>query len=1756
MSEELNLDLHAKDNASPVIQKIAAAYGELQAKFDEMSAKMMASSNALAAVEDKNANAHAQRSQQMRYRMLVDYQQAQEAQVKAAEAAAAKHEAILERLATREIAIKSREEARALVAAERAADAVAKARQHAFEGDLTREQRHAEDAMASERRIVAGAQAAAEQRILINRRAERELESFDDRLAKHGQARAHQDAQSAEQSFFLTQDMNQKSVRSDQARFEQEQRLAKASADAQRKYREDLFFYVQEQNQKLIHQEEQRAQQEARVAQQAQHARMQAAAGMAGGIGGGIRNVAMAAPGAAGGIIGAIGGAGLRAAETGLGLVGTAVKNVTGFFSGLADSITHAGGKLGEFIALGVGIYSLYEVVNLIERAFHSLGGAIIEFQDKMTQVQSLRVGEGIKAEFDDVRAAVVETSMATGRSAVELGNALFFIEGHSYKGADALMILDKAAKLAASGLGETDQLVRIVTGQMVAYGAKAEDAGHFFDVFARTEQLAALPIGELSGQFQRLNPVAGALKIPIEEVGVAIATISRTGLGASRVVTDLASVLNSFVHSSPQQQKALEKIGYPIEQLRKDLMEKGLIETLTKVWEKSAHDIDAAGSIFSDRGRALVGFLALVRNSGKDINEVMTEMANNSGTVEKIFAINQERISLQWQRMTSIAQAYGIVLTNEVAPAVGHAMGAIADRLAAGDLVGAWQEVTKAASAAGMSIITTLEGLAEKAFGGAYNVAVEIAKGLWQGATDAIEAVVSAIADMIASFLLGSSWPPQGALSKGTSGVQQWQKQYAETMTANASVMTNAAANVATAVNTELGKIGAGGSKESLQNAIADIDQQLLPWKLAADSIKDSYEAMLHPLERQIAAIQRIKDLEYERKQLKFEERDLELRMLKLRAEGDPVKRAALAGQMERAQEVRERHSIEARIASLNKEARDLKPGKGTTASEIGMRRRGIADELAILRIQQQQHKLTNETLLGQYGQKKAQLEVDKDIAGIQHSQFELEQKKALQPLLEQRDLLKGKMQAELDVIAQQTDGLEDQRKILESQLKLITAREAGQKKAGGGGAGVFAVPEDPLHLEKKLGEGLAKVAGDFAKNLENKLRGGLEDFARTYGPAVGTSLMGFIAGGMVAGIPGALAGAALMPKLMAALSERGITSRHFTDFATNVVTELRTAFGNVRGRLQAGDLLGSVEELMTGVKRWVAGFERAFFAEWTVVSESQGPGGKELTYTRFAGIGRQIVEAITGSIIDAPLDFASLQAAFGTLLQRVYAGLTSQTFREGDMGGLVTGPSPVQQLLIAGLSGGSFVLGIVGAAADALANAFISLGSNEAVKTGAHSLGKQLGVFIMGGTPEGLSSDEGVKSFVDGLKKLDKAMLDAGISLAKALAAGFWEELKTAFSPAGMGLHIVPGSMLDLMSKGQNPFVALIGGTANAVTGPTGPATTLRTGPPPPTGKLPPTMLSGEAFDETVVRPSGLSGLGADAAGGIVQGFRDAWESDSSFMDFNKTFWRTHVVEAANDELGTRSPSTVFQRMGDDVLAGFEQAIASDSTVGATIRMFLRSEVIAQARSILLVGEGRGSGGLPGVATEALDAFADVFTTPPAGLSGSLNAFGRTIVEDIMGPIKDPRTGLIAQMQRQIDALPKAPRRAPGGTEDTLPTPNTNERFAATGADFVVGGSGGTDSENINLWATPGERVQVGAGRGGGRNVSIGNINISITSNDTNEVRQAIAAGIRDGIGDSNDEVPNQLLNAWRTAKAQGSTRPNGTQSRGARG
>lgn len=1799
---KLGLDLEAKDNASPTLKRVMDVFEKLHKTLED-TAKDLAASRGLELPFDayektvNRANLNVAKSfdkmgdhaSGVMARLLVDIDRYFQRQEVLSQQALVREANAARRRADQSIAATERMLVAEANAARRRADASIAETNRMLQVEAAAARRRADASIAATERAVAAEKKSRGETAFIAEKANQDIEASNKKRAEQAQRQLEAEAHAARKAADASIAATDRWLKSEAvaARTRADKSIAETAriVAAEKKARGESAWIAEQANQQIIAGNRRRAEQEARFAAQADAQ----AARRSGGSGGLLAALGGGGMGRGGG--GGIGGGLLGVAQGAGGFFGGAIQGLANFARGglslipdtlskVADAFGRATHGMGAFVRQGLMIVGVYQAMQLLENVVQGLGQGFVQFDTNMARIQALTI-KG-KENVDSYREAAIRSSMETGRPAVETAEALMYIESHGLSGDAARVALRNATRMSASGLGSTPDLIRTVTGQAAEYNIDSKSAKgleqiqRLFDIYTRVEQASVVPPGELAGQYQRATPLAAGLGVGPEQLGAFVSTVSQSGLGGGRIMTDTIAVMQAFNDMTPKAQDALEKYGLTAQDVRKVLAdpspEGGLYGAVNLIMKAFQDDPEAAMDFFGDGQRAAVGFFSAVKNGGANYLENLKIMADSTGAVDQVWERMSQTVGVQLPRVGAIIQGAFNSIFNEAGGSVGKWLKSVNDAFEQGDITTGLARLGEGFNTVMAGIGSTLADLAGKMFGSGANLIIELANGMIEASSNFLSMAAEFAADIIASFLIGHSGTAKGPLTTAAiqRGVSNWNQEYAKAQLTAGMALSQAAERVAGSVNEQMAKIGsvgAAGTKEGVQKQIAELDRLILPWKMAADQVKESYEALLHPLERQMEMIRNIKDMEYERSKLKFEERDLEVMKLEMRAEGDPVKRAALAGRAARQSEINAAHSIDRQLAALDRRARETGKSK-MTSRERGLEMQEIADSRAMLQIQKEQHALVNPALMGQVGAAKQKLAVDKQIAEIAHRTFELNKAQALLPLQQEHDKLKAAMQAELDYIRQQTDGYEDQKKVLQSILAMMNADAAGAKAAAGGARNFPPVPRPPVRVE-----GNPVTADTVMANFRRQLEVGVNNYMNSPGfKSLGVSIAGGLVGYMVGGIPGALAGARLAPMLVEALNKRGITSGDFDSFLTTVKTEVGASLKKIQPMIAAGDLLGAVDSMQGDIKRWVESFNKAFFSEWAttpiqagVVEETaqgyttkimeqfqQVPLGTEGS-TRFTGPGRTIIEALFGKQ-DANLNYERAAELINVnvvqpvqrALTEMWGGFTRPTIND-DAGGMpILGPSQAEQI-------GQTLLRTIEAAMK-------WIGDN--LKGPANTLGTILGQMV----------SEAVM-FLSSDPKANSTMKVAFESLGGDVAGSFVKGFMDKVGPALWDILTGKGKSMPVLDPEAEERKLLSGTSvrgyvragAEAVGRymmPTEAPPGLVVQPPDRTGQEPTHGFSPEPLADLGAWLGTLPAKGLAIVQGLIAGLSTS--EAQGVVDTGAQGLSDRIVEAVAMSLGAHSPAAVMLPLGQSVVEGLNQGIIDNgSLTGPVVRMWLRSEVIAQAQSILLIGEGK-SGGLPGVAKHSLDAFADVFKTPPAGLSDSLDALGKSIVINLMAPIKDPRTGILAQVREVLDAIPKTPtptRRAPAddageaGGGNNWGGPNV---MAATGADFLVGGSGGTDSEHLNLWATPGERVRVGAAGGNGSSSRTihNNFNINVNGGDPTAVRDAVAAGIQEGLGDSEGDVPNQLLNAWRTAKAQGAARPIGTQARRARG
>jgi TP901 family phage tail tape measure protein len=171
----------------------------------------------------------------------------------------------------------------------------------------------------------------------------------------------------------------------------------------------------------------------------------------------------------------------------------------------------------------------------------------------------------------------VLKLSGETAKSPKELADALFVVTSAGLRGKEALSALEQSAKAGAAGLGETTDIARSLAGAMNAYGPSVVSAARATDMIVATARAGNFETSQFAGAIGRILPFAQQVGASLEDMGGAVALLTRTNGDAAQSVTQVAALFRAFVVPTEEAKKALNDVGLSASDLRKAISEQGL---------------------------------------------------------------------------------------------------------------------------------------------------------------------------------------------------------------------------------------------------------------------------------------------------------------------------------------------------------------------------------------------------------------------------------------------------------------------------------------------------------------------------------------------------------------------------------------------------------------------------------------------------------------------------------------------------------------------------------------------------------------------------------------------------------------------------------------------------------------------------------------------------------------------------------------------------------------------------------------------------------------------------------------------------------------------------------------------------------------------------------------------------------------------------------------------------------------------------
>lgn len=336
---------------------------------------------------------------------------------------------------------------------------------------------------------------------------------------------------------------------------------------------------------------------------------------------------------------------------------------VPGMLNRMGGNMTQVGGSITRGITLpllaaGAGVVALsgYAV---------KLG---TDFDREMKNIQSISgqsdaeiktLGDGFLKMSSDITQT---TDSATG-----LANAFYFIQSAGFAGKDGQEILAVSTKAASAGLTDTNTAAKAILSTLSAYGQGSEDAAHVSDVLFKTVDLGVITFEELSSQVGDVVNTAATLNVPIEEVGGAIAQMTRKGISGAESVTALNQLMLQFISPSEKMKKAAEELGVDL----------SLDAIRTKGLQQSLMDIENIGGpnamleLFGDNVRALKGALTLTGDNADGFNDIMDEMGNVSGRTNEAFAVQTQSMAAYKKNVQNVFTGMAIGFSGAIQPSL-----------------------------------------------------------------------------------------------------------------------------------------------------------------------------------------------------------------------------------------------------------------------------------------------------------------------------------------------------------------------------------------------------------------------------------------------------------------------------------------------------------------------------------------------------------------------------------------------------------------------------------------------------------------------------------------------------------------------------------------------------------------------------------------------------------------------------------------------------------------------------------------------------------------------------------------------------------------------------------------------------------------------------------------------------------------------------------------------------------------------------
>ncbi|MEO6889385.1 MAG: phage tail tape measure protein [Ktedonobacteraceae bacterium] len=361
------------------------------------------------------------------------------------------------------------------------------------------------------------------------------------------------------------------------------------------------------------------------------------------------------------------------AAAASLSTVAASTDMTSASMAGLATSEdTATASSAGLVMGIGLAIVALAGVAVKIGEVSVKAAG---DFQAAMGKVQAY--ANLTQAQTDSLSQSILSLATAMGQSPQAMATALYPIISSGYDASQALMILTLSAKTAAASGADMAVVADVLTTSLKAMHAPASDAGQYMDYINKIVSLGKGEVSQYAAVIGKLALAAGSARIPFDEMGAALATLTTHGFpSVAQASTSLGNLFTQIGPKVDALAQHAKKLGIAFDENAFKSM--SLSEKLAYLQKITGGNQGELLKLVGGSTLALKAFNAL-EGSTKDFTANLEAMKNSTGTTDKVFQTTFNNWNNVTARLGASMQGLMIQVGDKLLPVLTNLVGKIA---------------------------------------------------------------------------------------------------------------------------------------------------------------------------------------------------------------------------------------------------------------------------------------------------------------------------------------------------------------------------------------------------------------------------------------------------------------------------------------------------------------------------------------------------------------------------------------------------------------------------------------------------------------------------------------------------------------------------------------------------------------------------------------------------------------------------------------------------------------------------------------------------------------------------------------------------------------------------------------------------------------------------------------------------------------------------------------------------------------------